>query len=100
LLEEGADFRLDGAGLGKGMLFVNGRMAGRHWLIEANGYGADEHWHDMKRCGLSIDPAGRPTQRYYHIPRAWLKSENRLVIFEEQACHPTEVRLQVRRGSR
>jgi len=34
LLATPAVFRLDTAGLGKGVIWVNGRMIGRHWLIQ------------------------------------------------------------------
>ena len=42
LLHDDADFRIDADGLGKGMLFVNGHALGRHWLIEACGFGHDD----------------------------------------------------------
>ena len=77
-------FRLDAQGLGKGMLFLNGRALGRHWLIEGHGYGADKTWHNVELDGLSLGPEGEPTQRFYRIPAAWLKPCNRLVLFEEQ----------------
>jgi len=71
-------FRLDAAGLGKGMIWVNGRAVGRHWLIEA------------------ASPAGTPSQRYYHIPADWLQPSNAIVILEEQAASPANVQLQAR----
>lgn len=79
-LAEDADYRLDAAGLGKGMLFLNGRGVGRHWLIVSPGTG------------------GKPTQQYYHLPKDWLRAENTLVVFEEQAASPKEVRIEWRRG--
>jgi len=33
---------------------------------------------------------------YYHVPKAWLKVNNQLVIFEEQPNLPTKVNLQIR----
>ncbi len=87
-------FRLDADGLGKGMLFINGHALGRHWLVEGNGYGADEPWQDRKLDGLSLGPAGTPTQRYYHVPKAWLAEVNELIIFEERNCVPGKVRLE------
>jgi hypothetical protein len=97
LLRADADFRLDAAGLGKGYLFVNGRALGRYWLLAANGYGADRGWHRLEEDGLSLAPAGEPTQRWYHVPRSWLRADNRLTIFEEQDRSPTGLRLEVRR---
>lgn len=97
LLQADADFRLDANGLGKGMLFINGHALGRHWLIPGNGYGADEVWHQPILDGLWLDPAGEPTQRWYHVPQSWLAASNTLVLFEEQACLPDKVRLEVRK---
>jgi beta-galactosidase len=96
-LERDGDYRLDAAGLRKGLLFLNGRLLGRHWLVDARDYGADEGWHERDRDGLLVDAGGRPTQRYYCLPRPWLKELNQLVVFEEQSCELTRVRLQVRR---
>ena len=78
LLQSGAVFRLDATGLGKGMIWVNGRAVGRHWLIAAS------------------DPEGALSQRYYHVPADWLRPSNRIVVFEEQAASPEKVQLQVR----
>ena len=78
LLGTPAVFRLDAAGLGKGMIWVNGRAIGRHWLIQAS------------------SPADTPSQRYYHVPADWLQPSNVVVILEEQAASPAKVQLQVR----
>ncbi len=69
------------------MAWVNGRSIGRYWLIEA--------------VDLDIDPfargialhlgSGEPTQRFYHLPDAWLADENELVLFEETAARPDSV---------
>lgn len=96
VLQSDADFRIDAVGLGKGMLFINGHMLGRYWLIEGNGYGADESWLYIPLNGLSQAPAGQPTQQYYHVPKAWLKENNQLIIFEEQPNLPFKVNLQIR----
>lgn len=90
------DWHLDMAGLGKGMAFINGHPLGRYWLIAAHGYGADEPWQNKELDGLSLGPAGQPTQRYYRIPRPWLQSRNTLVLFEEQARRPDGVQVEVR----
>lgn len=95
-----ADWRLDADGLGKGMAFINGHALGRYWLIAGHGYGADETWHNQALDGLSVAPAGEPTQRYYRIPRAWLRAENTLLLFEEQANLPTGVRIESRQAPR
>lgn len=95
-LAASVDFRLDANGLGKGMLFVNGHAVGRHWLIQADGYGADECWHNKEVDGLYTLPKGQPTQRYYHLPRAWMREQNVLVIFEEEPVRPDSIRLHTR----
>lgn len=79
-LAEDADYRINAAGLGKGMLFVNGHGVGRHWLIVSPGTG------------------GQPTQQCYLVPRNWLRAENTLVIFEEQAALPANVQIERRRA--
>jgi beta-galactosidase len=81
-LTEDADYRLDAAGLGKGMLFLNEKGVGRHWLVVSPGTG------------------GKPTQQYYHLPNDWLRAENTLMIFEEQAVLPAQVRIERRMMSR
>jgi beta-galactosidase len=78
LLGNSAVFRLDANGLGKGMMWVNGHAVGRHWLI------------------LASRPAGTPSQRYYHVPADWLRAQNEIILFEEQAASPVNVQLQVR----
>nr|WP_257031095.1 beta-galactosidase [Edaphobacter lichenicola] len=78
LLSGSAVFRIDGNGLGKGMIWLNGKAVGRHWLIDAS------------------NAPETPSQRYYHVPSDWLRQSNELILFEEHAVLPTEVRLQVR----
>lgn len=96
LLNSGADFRIDAKGLGKGMFFVNGHALGRHWLIEANGFGHDQFWVEADKHGLTLGPAGEPTQRFYRVPACWLRENNELLIFEEEAVSTDHVRLQWR----
>jgi hypothetical protein len=80
-LAEDADYRLNAAGLGKGMLFLNGHAVGRHWLI------------------VSPGTNGQPTQQYYHLPKSWMNADNTLIVFEEQAASPSSVQLERRRAS-
>jgi beta-galactosidase len=77
-LAHDADYRINAEGLGKGMMFVNGHGVGRHWLIVSPGTG------------------GQPTQQAYLVPRDWLRAENTLVVFEEQAVGPVRVRMERR----
>jgi len=53
--------------LGKGVVWLNGKMLGRHWNIG-------------------------PEDRLY-IPESWLKRKNTLVIFDEEGFYPERVRL-------
>jgi hypothetical protein len=60
------------------MLFLNGHGVGRHWLIASPG------------------TDGKPTQQYYHLPKNWLRAENTLIVFEEQAVTPSQVQIERR----
>ncbi|XP_076899289.1 beta-galactosidase 3-like [Bidens hawaiensis] len=75
---------LDMNSMGKGEAWVNGQSIGRYWSTYANGDCQGCHYAGTYRpltCQLGC---GQPTQRWYHVPRSWLKpSDNLLVIFEE-----------------
>ncbi len=96
LLNNDNDFRIDMTGMGKGKLFVNGHALGRYWLIIGDGYGPDGTWLDREQEGMYLGPENEPTQRYYHVPKCWLKTENKIVIFEEQQCAPTQIVIESR----
>ncbi|XP_009631007.1 beta-galactosidase 13-like [Nicotiana tomentosiformis] len=60
----------------KGMMWVNGNSLGRYWVS-------------------FLSPLGQPTQSEYHIPRAFLKpKDNLLVIFEETGGHSETIEVQ------
>jgi hypothetical protein len=80
------------------MLILNGHALGRYWLITGEGSGPDEVWQDARLNGLSLGPAHEPTQRYYHLPRAWLREENTLLIFEEQVVDARRLRVESRQA--
>ncbi|KAJ1393753.1 Glycoside hydrolase, family 35 [Sesbania bispinosa] len=62
-------------GMAKGMIWVNGRSIGRHWMSY-------------------LSPLGKPTQSEYHIPRSYLNpKDNLLVIFEEENASPDKVEI-------
>ena len=84
-----AVFRIDAAGLGKGMIWVNGKSIGRHWLIEAR----NRPWSGAANATPS---APALSQQYYHVPADWLQESNEIVILEEQAASPASVQLQSR----
>ncbi|OIT39414.1 PREDICTED: beta-galactosidase-like [Nicotiana attenuata] len=91
---------LDMVSMGKGQIWVNGEGVGRHWP----GYIAKGHCGECiyageyteKKCQTNC---GQPSQRWYHVPRSWLKpSGNLLVVFEEWGGVPTRISL-VRRAT-
>ncbi|XP_020215011.2 beta-galactosidase 13 [Cajanus cajan] len=74
---EGTDpVAIEMSGMGKGMIWVNGKSIGRHWMSY-------------------LSPLGKPTQSEYHIPRTYLNpKDNLLVIFEEEVADPGKITIQ------
>ncbi len=87
-----APLALDLGGLGKGLAWVNGECLGRYWLLPIRAQ-KDKHLeHDQ---GLHLDEsATSPSQRYYHLPREWLRpGRNEIILFEEIGGDPGEVQV-------
>ncbi|XP_056164652.1 beta-galactosidase 13-like [Syzygium oleosum] len=62
-------------GLGKGMIWVNGKSIGRFW----NSY---------------LTPLLQPSQSEYHIPRSFIKpSDNLLVVLDEEGGNPQSIEI-------
>jgi len=82
---------LDLAGMEKGLVWINGRCIGRHWLAHATGPNliGPVGW----KAPVSTTGLAQPTQRFYHIPLDWLADDNRVVIFEESGATPDNVSL-------
>ncbi|KAI5402916.1 variant 5, Beta-galactosidase 3 [Lathyrus oleraceus] len=85
---------LDLESMGKGQVWINGQSIGRYWMAYAAG--------DCSSCSYSgtFKPAkcqlgcGQPTQRWYHVPRSWLKpTKNLIVVFEELGGNPWKISL-------
>ncbi|URE19373.1 beta-galactosidase [Musa troglodytarum] len=84
---------LDMSSMGKGQIWINGQSIGRYWpAYKANGF-CD--WCDYrgayneKKCQTNC---GQPSQKWYHVPRAWLNpTGNLLVVFEEWGGDPTGI---------
>nr|AEG76892.1 putative beta-galactosidase [Linum usitatissimum]AEG76893.1 putative beta-galactosidase [Linum usitatissimum] len=84
---------LDMISMGKGQIWINGQGIGRYWpAYTAQGncggcsYGG---YFTEKKC---LTGCGQPTQRWYHVPRSWLKpTGNLLVVFEEWGGDPTGI---------
>jgi hypothetical protein len=70
---------LDMGVMGKGMLWLNGQCLSRYWLLPVL---KSEHVH-LEHDQLQAEYKSEPSQRYYHIPREWLREENELLVFEE-----------------
>ncbi|KAJ4714293.1 Beta-galactosidase [Melia azedarach] len=85
---------LDMEGMGKGQIWINGQSIGRYWTAYANGNcnGCDYvGGYRPTKCQLGC---GQPTQRWYHVPRSWLKpTQNLLVVFEELGGNPSRISL-------
>ncbi|EES06516.1 beta-galactosidase 4 isoform X2 [Sorghum bicolor] len=76
---------LDMGSMGKGQIWVNGHHAGRYWSYRA-------YSGSCRRCSYAgtyredqcLSNCGDISQRWYHVPRSWLKpSGNLLVVLEE-----------------
>ncbi|KAA3462829.1 beta-galactosidase 13-like [Gossypium australe] len=62
-------------GMGKGMIYINGRNIGRYWMSY-------------------LSPLKRPTQSEYHIPRSYLKpTMNLIVIVEDEKGDPKDIEI-------
>ncbi|XP_071702809.1 beta-galactosidase 3-like isoform X2 [Rutidosis leptorrhynchoides] len=85
---------LDMKSMGKGEAWVNGQSIGRYWTTFANGDCQGCHYAGTYRPLTCQIGCGQPTQRWYHVPRSWLKSTNNLlVLFEELGGDPSMVSL-------
>ncbi|MBA0743125.1 hypothetical protein Gogos_005843 [Gossypium gossypioides] len=62
-------------GMGKGMVYINGRNIGRYWMSY-------------------LSPLKRPTQSEYHIPRSYLQpTMNLIVIVEDEKGDPKDIEI-------
>lgn len=76
---------LDLGSMGKGQAWVNGHHLGRYWLLLAQETGCSAcDYRGPYNSAKCLTNCGEPSQRWYHIPRAWLQpTGNLLVLFEE-----------------
>ncbi|XP_054818524.1 beta-galactosidase 5 [Prosopis cineraria] len=85
---------LDLSSMGKGQVWINGQSIGRYWTAYAKGNCntcSYENTFRPVKCQLGC---GQPTQRWYHVPRSWLKAtKNLIVIFEELGGNPWKISL-------
>ncbi|KAK1433309.1 hypothetical protein QVD17_10219 [Tagetes erecta] len=85
---------LDMSSMGKGQVWINGQSIGRYWTAYATGNCQGCHYAGSYRPPKCQLGCGQPTQRWYHVPRSWLKpTDNSLVLFEELGGDPTRIQL-------
>lgn len=86
---------LDMNSMGKGQIWINGESIGRHWPgYISQGNCGDCNYAGTFKEGKCQKYCGKPSQRWYHVPRSWLKpSGNLLVVFEEWGGDPTWITL-------
>ncbi|PHU12194.1 hypothetical protein BC332_19124 [Capsicum chinense] len=100
---EGNDpLTLDMGSMGKGQIWINGEGIDHQWPgYIARGICGECSYagiYSAKRCQSNCE---QPSQRWYHVPRSWLKpSGNLLVVFEEWGGDPAGVSLDRRATSR
>ncbi|KAJ8754201.1 hypothetical protein K2173_002101 [Erythroxylum novogranatense] len=89
---------VDLLGLGKGMAWVNGHNIGRYWpsyLSSEDGCDFECNYRGSYGAGKCRTNCGKPSQRWYHIPRSFLKADdNVLVVFEEMGGTPDLVKIE------
>ncbi|XP_039166379.1 beta-galactosidase isoform X3 [Eucalyptus grandis] len=90
-----APLALDMNSMGKGQMWINGQSIGRHWpAYTARGSCGSCIYAGTFNENKCRSNCGEPSQRWYHIPRSWLKpTGNQLVIFEEWGGDPTQISL-------
>ncbi|XP_048133867.1 beta-galactosidase-like isoform X1 [Rhodamnia argentea] len=86
---------LDMSSMGKGEIWINGQSIGRHWpAYTARGSCGGCSYAGTFNENKCRSNCGEASQRWYHIPRSWLKpTGNQLVIFEEWGGNPAQISL-------
>ncbi|BBN02477.1 protein MpGH35.2 [Marchantia polymorpha subsp. ruderalis] len=89
---------LDLASMGKGQVWVNGHHLGRYWpLLAPQGGCSGCDFRGPYNAHKCVTGCGEPSQRWYHVPRAWLQAdENTLVLFEEVGGNPSLISVATR----
>ncbi|XP_057537409.1 putative beta-galactosidase [Amaranthus tricolor] len=86
---------LDMSSMGKGQIWINGESIGRHWPAnKASGRCGQCNYAGMYTETKCLGECGQPSQRWYHVPRSWLRpTGNLLVVFEEIGGNPRGISL-------
>ncbi|CAH8271756.1 unnamed protein product [Arabidopsis lyrata] len=87
---------VDFNGLGKGEAWINGQSIGRYWpSFNSSDDGCKDECdyrgeYGSDKCAFMC---GEPTQRWYHVPRSFLKASghNTITLFEEMGGNPSMV---------
>ncbi|KAH6781303.1 beta galactosidase 1 [Perilla frutescens var. frutescens] len=84
---------LDMNSMSKGQVWINGENIGRYWNeYKASGNCGECNyagWFSEKKC---LRNCGEASQRWYHVPRSWLRpTGNLLVVFEEWGGNPSGI---------
>ncbi|KAJ0246091.1 Beta-galactosidase 4 [Hirschfeldia incana] len=80
--------------MGKGQIWINGRNIGRHWpAYKARGNCGHCNYAGTFNPTKCLSNCGEASQRWYHIPRSWLKPQNVIVVFEEWGGDPSGISL-------
>ncbi|KAK4275719.1 hypothetical protein QN277_018755 [Acacia crassicarpa] len=86
---------VDLEGLGKGYAWVNGNNIGRYWpayLAAEDGCSDPCDYRGEYSATKCISNCGKPSQKWYHVPRSFLKDgDNTLVLLEEMGGNPSYV---------
>ncbi|KAI5080533.1 hypothetical protein GOP47_0003716 [Adiantum capillus-veneris] len=81
--------------MGKGAAWVNGHGLGRYWsnFLSSNlGCERTCNYRGVYRPAKCAQNCGQASQRWFHIPRSWLKpSGNIFVLLEEIGGDPTQI---------
>ncbi|CAA0842093.1 Beta-galactosidase 1 [Striga hermonthica] len=100
-LEGNNPLAIDMLSMGKGEVWINGNSIGRYWpAYTAKGNCGKCYYAGTFSESKCQSGCGQPSQRWYHIPRSWLKpSGNLLVVFEEWGGDPSSISLVTRTAS-
>ncbi|KAL5705204.1 Beta-galactosidase 7 [Ranunculus cassubicifolius] len=89
---------VDLQGLGKGHAWVNGKSIGRYWpsfLAGEDGCSNTCDYRGAYSDTKCVTNCGQPSQRWYHVPRSFLRDDsNTLILFEELGGNPSLVNFQ------
>ncbi|PWA84722.1 glycoside hydrolase, family 35 [Artemisia annua] len=93
----GEPLAIDMKGMGKGQVWINGQSIGRYWTIHGKGSCNACNYAGTYRPVKCQTRCGVPTQRWYHVPRSWLKpTQNMIIMFEEIGGDPSTVSIMKR----